>query len=339
MKPVITLDGIIENTDDAQPGFLPLTDFSVPNPDVALSDGGDGPNFTAASAADVLDPVVVWDGGNFGGADFSLFFPPVLFVNTVTYAPLVITPIFGASILDLVGSVLDPTTPLQIENAVDAAINYFETNWTSSVPIGITNAVSITIQFDYGLARGTPITEGAAHRSAYDFTAIGNGGFGSTYAQLSGILPNLPIVDPSNGGLILETIACSPRYWGPRQVLRLGPPVGVGLNTVAADGVTFAFDPANQSVPGQVGAVGAIEHELSEIFGRVADLSTVPGAGNSESVLDLPGSPKANTFATVPGEGRLLFAQSGHDVVRIVQRRGEQWRRRRLGHSDAARPV
>ena len=308
MKPVITRDGIIENTDDAQPGFLPLTDFSVPNPDVALSDAGDGPNFAAASAADVLDPVVVWDGGNFGGADFSLFFPPVLFVNTVTYAPLVITPIFGASILDLVGSVLDPTTPLQIENAVDAAINYFETNWTSSVPIGITNAVSITIQFDYGLARGTPITEGAAH-SAYDFTAIGNGGFGSAYALLSGILPNLPIVDPSNGGLILETIAQS-QILGTAAGPVIGPSGWVGLNTVA-NGVTFAFDPANQSVPGQVGAVGAIEHELSEVFGRVADLSTVPRAGNSKSVLDLYRFSKANTFATVPGQADYFSLNQG----------------------------
>ncbi len=64
-----------------------------------------------------------------------------------------------------------------------------------------------------------------------------------------------------------------------------GTPSGwVGLDTF--NNVTFDYNLADQAVPGEVGAVGALEHEISEVFGRVADLSQVPGAGNSELILD-----------------------------------------------------
>src|ERR1041384_5441276 len=134
MKPMITPGVVIENTDDAQPGILPLTDFSVPNADTGLTEAGTGSTFPAAGAADVLDPVFISNGGNSSGAEGSMFLVslPVLSATSVTYAPLVITPIFGTSILDQVGGLLDPTTASQIENAVKEAINYYETNWTSS---------------------------------------------------------------------------------------------------------------------------------------------------------------------------------------------------------------
>ena len=194
--------------------------------------------------------------------------------GTATYAPLTIIPAFGTTVTSarLTGAGGNPTVA-QFQSAVAAAINYFDTNFTSAVPAVVTNGtisngVTVQIQFDYGQIGNNAMGAGAGG-SSYGLTVFNGGDYAALAAALKPVLPFLPAADPTGGGLFLEPFAQG-------QVLGLagapsGPAGFVGLNTIN-NGVTLNYDLANQTLPGKIGAVGALEHEISEVFGRVADL-------------------------------------------------------------------
>src|SRR5580693_7517674 len=106
MTAVIPQDGTIGNSGDIQPDGVSASDFIVVDSSVAPT--------TSAAAPGGAAVVQNFSGGTI-------------------YAPLVITPIFGSSITSLTGTKADPTTAAQIEAAINAAINYYQVSWTSSV--------------------------------------------------------------------------------------------------------------------------------------------------------------------------------------------------------------
>jgi collagen type I/II/III/V/XI/XXIV/XXVII alpha len=229
--------------------------------------------------------------------------------SQTTFAPLSITPVFGTSIMNLTGTGGDPTAS-EVEAAINAAIDYYDTNYTSDVPAGTVinggtvNTVDVSIQFDYGTLNGTAMTKDSGlSQSFYHLTETGNGSFSALKAAVSSALPNLPGSDPTGGGIFLETAAQS-------QMLGLtnsgGTPDGyVGINSVA-NGITVDYDLANQSVAGENGAVGAFEHEIAEVFGREAILGSFGQTISAHvtpyySILDLYRFTAANTPALTAG--------------------------------------
>ena len=334
MKTVVGQDGTIENIGDIQPDSSLLTDFSVLDPVVLTNSIRLSSSIGIASPSPVTPGIGIFvtnsdqslfattssaeiSAGSPGSsgitttADVIATFP--VSTSLLTYAPLVITPVFGTSITGLTGLGGDPTTASEVEAAIDAAINYYDSKWTSDVPTGtsvnrtIISAVSISIAFDYGKVGARTLTNGdGASNSSYGLTDVGDGHYAAFHSAVSGVLPNLPAADPTGGGIILETNAQS-------QLLGLsagGAAVAgnVGLNTIA-NGVTLDYNLANQSITGEVGAVGLIEHEISEVFGRAADLGAI--GPNTFTVLDLYRFTAANTPALTAGAADYFSLDNG----------------------------
>ena len=91
-----------------------------------------------------------------------------------------------------------------------------------------------------------------------------------------------------------------------------GSPQGyIGLNSIA-NGVTLDYNFTNGSTAapaGEVGAVGAIEHEITEVFGRITDDGLV--APSTYTLLDLFRFTAANTPALTPGASDYFSLNSG----------------------------
>ena len=120
MKTVLKPDGTIDNTDGLQPASLPLPDMSVLDSGLAPV-----PAHLVSSAATPQAATLVASAG--------------------ALAPLKINATFGNTILNQVSTVADPTTALQIENAITAAVNFFQNAFTSNVPIAQAASISVNI--------------------------------------------------------------------------------------------------------------------------------------------------------------------------------------------------
>jgi T5SS/PEP-CTERM-associated repeat protein len=332
MKTTIALDGTIANPGDIQPDILPLPDFTVldagivpvalprsfgaghASPGPVAAAGIASPDAAAQSAFAATAAAGIASDGSAATTTAALLSAGSVVTGSLAYAPLVIDPLFGTSITSLTGTGGDPTTAAEVEGAIDAAIDYYETNWTSSVPIGTVingstiSTVTVSIQFDYGTLAGVALTAGSgASDSHYGLVTVGNGSYSTVYSTLSGVLPNLPSTDPTKGtGVFLVTDAQS-------QILGLSTPgtavAGyVGLNAIA-NGVTLDYNLADQSIAGEVGAVGAMEHEISEVFGRTADLGIIHA--NTYSILDLYRFTAPNTPALTAGASDYFSLNNG----------------------------
>src|ERR1700722_10743489 len=239
---------------------------------------------------------------------------PVFASSVTTYAPLVITPEFGTSITNLTGAGADPTTALEVEGAIDAAVDYYENNWTSGVPVGTVingatiNTVNIAIQFDYGTLDGQAMNaQSGASESHYGLTTVGNGSFTTLHQTLSGLLPDLPATNPAAANAIFLVTDAQAQILG-TGIAGAGPAGGVGLNTIP-NGITLDYNLAQQSIAGEVGAVGAIEHEISEVIGRTSDLGNI--APNTYTVFDLYRFTAPNTPALTPGPADYFSLNNG----------------------------
>ncbi len=221
--------------------------------------------------------------------------------SSSAFAPLVITPVFGTSILSLGGgSKADPTTTALVESSINAAIAYYDTNWTSSVPIGtvingtIVTTVNVQIEFDYAPQIGAAF-------SSYTLLTTGDAHFASLVSALSGVLPNLPGTDPTGGAVFLETTAQS-------ELLGLSIGSGTAGTVTSGAGSALSYDVNNQSVTGKIGAVGAIEHEIAEVFGRLGDLGAI---SSTYSILDLYRFTAPNVPALTAGKSDYFSLDNG----------------------------
>ena len=228
----------------------------------------------------------------------------VVSTQGTSYVPFVINPVIDPSITNQVSTASDPTTALQIETAITAAANYIDTHFTSSIPVGskdgngaIINAVTINIGFDYGTIEtflgNSVVAEPTTGTARSSFA-----GFLFNYSQVQSLLPNLPAVDPTNGGSFLLPDA-QIKLLNATTYSNLPTSTSteidgyVGINTFA-NGTTLDWNVNSQSQPiaGENSAIGAIEHEITENFGRVSILGTISANSNGTvspiySLLDL----------------------------------------------------
>jgi hypothetical protein len=132
----------------------------------------------------------------------------------------------------------------------------------------------------------------------FTYTAVRNALINADSADpaLSAAVHALPTIDPTGG----ETWAISTaeqKALGLRAANASGIDGWVGLNS----STSFTFDPDNRAVSGEVDAIGAIEHEVSEILGRSIFAGEISGAKRLVGPLDLFRYSSAYTHTFQPG--------------------------------------
>ena len=137
--------------------------------------------------------------------------------------------------------------------AVAAAVTYMESTFT--------NPVTLNIAVGYNEVDGQTIGSAALGESINNSVYV-------SYAQLLAALPNagLPATNPTGNGVFQVSD-------GEAKALGL---TGDGSSVDGWIGISsaysFDFDPNNRAASSQYDAVGTIEHEISEVMGRVAGL-------------------------------------------------------------------
>ena len=162
--------------------------------------------------------------------------------------------------------------PAGFRSAVGAAASYLEA--------AIASPVSININVGWGEVGGTSLEPGALGQSSYSgdyysYDAVKAAlAAGVTSADDTAALATLPASDPTGGGSFFVSSA---------QAKALGLATGAssasdGSVGLASD-VACTFDPTHRSVPGAYDAIGALEHEMTEVMGRSGSLGMWSGSG------------------------------------------------------------
>ncbi len=145
------------------------------------------------------------------------------------------------------------SAPSSFTSAVAAAVTYLESTFT--------NPVTLNIAVGYNEVDGQTIGSAALGESINNSVYV-------SYAQLLAALPNagLPATNPTGNGVFEVSD-------GEAKALGLtgdGSSVDgwIGLSSA----YSFDFDPNNRAVSGEYDAVATIEHEMTEVMGRVAGL-------------------------------------------------------------------
>ena len=174
---------------------------------------------------------------------------------------LVITASYDASVTSLATS--DPTLYANYVGATQTAINYFESL--------ISNPITLTMNFGYGEVGGTSLVSGALGENSSNYFIV-------SYAQLQSRLVAadttsaiqtaaaalLPGTDPTGGTgewLVSQALAVSLGI----AAAPMSAVGSIGLSSTSS----FSFDQSSVA-PGTFDAVGVLEHEISEVLGRVA---------------------------------------------------------------------
>jgi hypothetical protein len=192
-------------------------------------------------------------------------------VPVTTPTGLVINVSYDTSVTNLAAS--DPTLEADFMSAVQTAVQFYERE--------ITNSITVNIKFGWGEYAGIPVTGVSTNKtSVFDFN------YSDIYSALQAIdttsdvqkaaLATLSATDPTHGATFSVTTA-----EGKALGLNLfftGTDGSVGLNSSDAYSWT-----AGSTAAGTYDAVGALEHEISEVLGRVSTL----GANNTYMPLDL----------------------------------------------------
>jgi len=184
-----------------------------------------------------------------------------------------------------------------IERAYRAAANYYESLYS--------NPITINIDVGYGEVEGGPINpKFLAESKARNFIVTD---YATVKAALTAnatspdqlaAVASLPATDPTSGGIFKMTRAEAKALGllAPNDATTVDGYVGI------KSGSDLTFDPNNRAVAGDHDAIGALEHEISEIMGRYGSLGVKFGA-NVYTPLDLFRylAPGVRTLAFGPG--------------------------------------
>ncbi len=186
--------------------------------------------------------------------------------------------------------------PAGFFTAVQAAVNYWDAT--------ITNPITLSMTFGYGSVDGQKIDADALAENIEEgyYFSYSDVASGLTSTALSAAdhtaVGTLPASDPTNGGQFFVTAAEA-------DVLGLVPSPNFTVGYIGlATGLPFTFDPDDRSVPGDYDAIGAIEHEISEVLGRIGTVGTFQFQGaNVYDPLDLfrYASPGVRALTAGPG--------------------------------------
>ncbi|MGH6987792.1 MAG: NF038122 family metalloprotease [Caulobacteraceae bacterium] len=175
--------------------------------------------------------------------------------------------------------VFDPSAasaPAGYEAAAEDAAAFYDQLFT--------NPITVTIDVGWGEVNGKRISdpenlaESVTNGDIFSYSQVRSALLNSAASPVQMAADaTLPASDPTGGGAFFVAQA-------EELALGLGDPSGaagaVGLNA----SLPFTFDPNNRSVPGEFDAIGALEHEMSEVLGRISNLGM---EGQGYNPLDL----------------------------------------------------
>ena len=198
--------------------------------------------------------------------------------------------------------------PTGFSQAVDAAVQYFEATLDADI--------TVNIQFSYGEVNGQPLGQGALAANLSSGFALGYADAANALAATTSTpddwaaLDSLPISDPTGGGDFFVTSAQAKAL----GLLQADDPGIDGYVAIAAN-TSYAFDPNHRASLGRYDGIGVIEHEISEVLGRVSLLGAVqPDASRDYSLLDLFRYSSPGVRGLTPGPGS--FSVDGQALLR-----------------------
>ncbi|WP_407155622.1 NF038122 family metalloprotease [Bradyrhizobium sp. STM 3557] len=147
--------------------------------------------------------------------------------------------------------------------AIQAAVNYFEQNFT--------NDVTLNIKFGWSALSGNALAQNSFYLNYFSYAQMKSLLTASAHsADDATAYASLPASDPTPGGASTWALSV-----GQEKVLGLTPgSTPFDDYVVLNSSVAWTFDPNNRAVAGEYDAIGAIEHEISEGgFGRFGDLN------------------------------------------------------------------
>lgn len=206
---------------------------------------------------------------------------------------LIINPTFDSSITSL-------SNAAQVEAAINYANGQYQTLFNDPITINITfksnpgtsilGQSNTSLQFTGGYA-ATKGALAADSKSADDATAIAN----------------LPVADPTGGKNFIASFA-EAKALGLRAANNAATD---GTVTLGA-GFTYTYDPNNRAVSGAIDFIGVVEHEVSEVMGRIGILGNTLGTGqNLYDPLDLFGYTGPGALNLLPNQNGVNFSING----------------------------
>ncbi|HEY1425661.1 MAG TPA: NF038122 family metalloprotease [Caulobacteraceae bacterium] len=187
--------------------------------------------------------------------------------------------------------------PAGFFTAVNAAVEFWERE--------IINPIQLTITFGWGQVAGQPLGKGALGESQSQ-------GFIFTYSQVKTALTShavSPNQVTASHSLPASYPVANAQFFVPYpEALVLGLTGAQAANVVEGSiGMSstdpFTFNPFNRAVAGNFDAIGVMEHEVSEVLGRIAGGGVMQNNVAQYSPLDLFRYSGAGQLVTTPGGG------------------------------------
>jgi hypothetical protein len=164
---------------------------------------------------------------------------------------------------------------LEITGAISAAVTFLEAQFT--------NSITISMDFGSGEVDGQSLDSGDLGESISNDIPVSYTALRAALLAHGDPASDLPSTNPVNQGNwdvnIAEAIALGLFHPGAGSAQLAG---FVGLS----NSLMLTFDPNNRAVSGDYDAIGVLEHEMTEVMGRVESLGTYGGT-NEYSPLDL----------------------------------------------------
>ncbi len=159
----------------------------------------------------------------------------------------------------IISAVFDSSTsaaPSGFFTAVNAAVAFWERE--------LINPITVTIQFSFGTTGPNVLGSSSTDLFSYSYADLRSAlAAAATSADDQTSVANLPSSFPATNAQFL--IASD-------EALALGLPIGATPlpDVTLSSAFPFTYDPLNRAVPGDFDAVGVLEHEISEVLGRLA---------------------------------------------------------------------
>jgi Ca2+-binding RTX toxin-like protein len=201
------------------------------------------------------------------------------------------------------------SAPAGFKAAVQAAVQVFETMFTNNVTINI--AVGWGEVGGQAIASDALASSTASYNTSISYATLRNalvaGDAGSSLAGPAAAA--LPLSDPI-GGSVYGISTAEEKALGLLSGSASGIDGHVGLSSTA----TFTFDPNNRAVAGAYDAIGALEHEISEVLGRTLLASKQVDGLVLNKPLDLFRYSAPNVHTYQPGSA--FFSLDGTTVLK-----------------------
>ncbi len=216
---------------------------------------------------------------------------------------LVINPTFDTTITGL-------SNASQWENAINFADQQYENL--------LTDPITINLTFVAGGGLGESNTPLQLVTNGYSGmkSALAND---SKSANDATSIAHLPATDPTGGANFIVSNAQS-------KALNLGifpangtendGTVTLGKDTANGGSNNYTFDPNNRAVAGDYDFIGVVEHEVSEVMGRIGILGNTLGSGQPfYGALDLFGYTGAGALDLKPNQAGVNFSINGGQTL------------------------